>query len=139
MNLTYCPRCNNLFAKTVRDVCNKCAQEIEEEYERVSTYLRKNRGATINEVSEATEVSVQQITKFIREGRITTNYTPNLTIPCDMCGKPIQQGNMCASCRKKLQKEMEKLRQPQTPPSPRVSEFPIQHTGGLQIREHRKP
>ncbi len=33
MNLTYCPRCGNLFARGAREVCNKCTQEIEEEYD----------------------------------------------------------------------------------------------------------
>jgi len=139
MNLTYCPRCGNLFARGAREVCNKCTQEIEEEYERVAAYLKEHRGATINEVSEATGVSVKQITKFIREGRISTTYTSNITIPCERCGAPIQTGTLCASCRQKLTKEVQRLHQPAMEPAqPRVPETPPRHTGGLQIREHRK-
>jgi flagellar operon protein (TIGR03826 family) len=113
MSLTYCPRCGKLFAKGIRDVCHACFEEIEKEYERCAEYLRGHKGATIHEVSEATEVSVKQITKFIREGRISTANLDNMFIPCEVCGLPIKEGNMCGSCRSKLQRDISNLRQPE--------------------------
>lgn len=136
MNLTYCPRCNKLFAKGIRDVCNNCVLEIEKEYERVASYLREHKGANIHDVSEATGVSVKQITKFIREGRISTANMPNMTIPCEVCGLPIHEGNLCGSCRSKLQRDMKNL-QNSAPRNPAPSAHDPKGSQTFQIREHR--
>ncbi|GAE09095.1 flagellar protein [Paenibacillus sp. JCM 10914] len=79
---------------------------IEKEYEKCVTYLREQKGATIHEVSEATEVSVRQITKFIKEGRISIANAPNLAYPCEVCGILIRESNMCDSCRTRLTREL---------------------------------
>ncbi|GFN32662.1 hypothetical protein PCURB6_29220 [Paenibacillus curdlanolyticus] len=84
-------------------------------YELCAQYLRENRGATIYEVSEATEVSIPQITKFIREGRISLMDAPNLGYPCETCGQMIREGNICDSCRTRLQKDISKLNLNQKP------------------------
>ena len=102
MNLDNCPRCGKLFAKGIRDVCPACVREIDKQYESCAEYLLENRGASIVEVSEATEVSIKQITKFIREGRISLVDAPNLSYPCESCGVLIQSNNLCDSCRKRL-------------------------------------
>ncbi|MBO8164278.1 MAG: flagellar protein [Brevibacillus sp.] len=107
--LANCSRCDALFVQTVRDVCPKCYQEIEHEYEKCAKFLRKreNRGATIYQLSDATGVSVKQITRFIREGRISVLENPNLGYPCDNCGTMIQSGNYCNTCAKSLKRLIE--------------------------------
>ncbi|WP_139491155.1 TIGR03826 family flagellar region protein [Brevibacillus dissolubilis] len=107
-NLANCVRCDVLFVRGVRDVCPKCYQEIEKEYEKVAQFLRKreNRGSTIHQVSDATGVSVKQITRFIKDGRISVAGTPNLGYPCEQCGEPIRTGNMCESCMRSLKREI---------------------------------
>ncbi|MBP2118693.1 hypothetical protein J2Z45_002279 [Cohnella lubricantis] len=57
---------------------------------------------TITELSEATGVTVKQITKFVKEGRISMVDAPNLTYPCEVCGMPIREGSMCTGCRDRL-------------------------------------
>jgi flagellar operon protein (TIGR03826 family) len=109
LNISNCPRCGKLFAKGIHDVCFSCVKEIEHEYELCVEYLRENRGATIPEVSEATGVSVRQITKFIREGRISFVQAPNLVYPCEACGTPIRAGNLCDNCRQKFVKQAEQI------------------------------
>ncbi|UFJ40063.1 flagellar protein [Brevibacillus humidisoli] len=105
-NLANCSRCDTLFVKKLRDVCPKCYQEIEQEYDRCAKFLRKreNRGATIYQLSDATDVSVKQITKFIREGRISVLDNPNLGYPCESCGTMIRAGNLCETCGKSLKR-----------------------------------
>jgi hypothetical protein len=71
--------------------------------------LRKNRGATIYEVSEAAEVSMKQITKFIREGRISLFDAPNMSYPCEVCGLLIRDNHMCEACRTKLVKSVNRM------------------------------
>ncbi len=107
-NLANCSRCDALFVKGMREVCPKCYQEIEKEYDKCARFLRKreNRGATIYQLSEETGVSVKQITKFIREGRISVSSNPNLGYPCENCNTPITSGNICDNCSRELRREI---------------------------------
>ncbi|MCQ4088150.1 TIGR03826 family flagellar region protein [Saccharibacillus sp. JS10] len=102
MNLANCPRCGKVFVMNFKGICANCSKDIENEYEACVKYLRDNKGASMQELSEATEVSVRQITTFIREGRISTDSAPNLSYACEVCGTFIHEGNMCDSCRSKL-------------------------------------
>lgn len=111
MELSNCPRCGRLFAKAFRDLCPACLKEIEQEYERCVAYLREKRQAAMQELSEETEVSVRQITQFIKEGRISVYQAPNLTYECELCGSPIREGHMCESCRTRLIRDMNEARQ----------------------------
>lgn len=106
--LDNCPRCGALFVRGVRDVCNNCYQEIEKEYDKCAQYLRKreNRGANITQVSEATGVSVKQITRFVKEGRISVANHPNMGYPCEGCGILIITGSLCDDCAKGLKREI---------------------------------
>lgn len=106
INLGNCPRCGKLFAKNFRDICPACIKDIEHEYELCLEYLRAEKTATIQEVSEATGVSIRQITKFIREGRISIANNPNMMYPCEVCGVLIREGNMCDSCRSRLARDL---------------------------------
>lgn len=111
LNIANCPRCGKVFAKGVSDVCRNCLKEIEKEYELCAEYLRENRGATIYEVSDATGVSVRQITKFIREGRISLMDNPNMGYPCESCGILIREGHLCGECRQKFMKQAQRMQQ----------------------------
>ncbi|MGG3284514.1 TIGR03826 family flagellar region protein [Paenibacillus solani] len=106
MNLGNCPRCGKLYTLNIRELCSDCMKVIEKEYEKCATFLREQKGATIHEVSEATEVSVRQITKFIKEGRISIANAPNMAYPCEVCGTLIRESNMCESCRTRLTREL---------------------------------
>jgi flagellar operon protein (TIGR03826 family) len=110
LQLANCPQCGKLFRPGVHDVCPACVKLVEEQYEKCAAYLRENRHATIYELSEETVVSVRQITKFIREGRISLSDAPNLKYPCSSCGKLIGKGMMCDACRLKLKKEIAHIR-----------------------------
>ncbi|MCM3134938.1 flagellar protein [Paenibacillus polysaccharolyticus] len=106
MNLGNCPRCGRLYALNFRDVCSNCIKEIEQEYQTCVDYLRENKGANIQELSDETEVSIKTITKFIREGRISIENAPNMMYPCEVCGMLIREGHMCDSCRTRLTKDL---------------------------------
>ena len=106
MNLVYCPRCNKLFSKHFREVCNSCHQELEKDYERCIEHLRKNKGLTIQELADETEISIKQITRWLREGRISLFNAPNMTYPCEVCGTLIRENTMCDGCRGRLQKDV---------------------------------
>jgi flagellar operon protein (TIGR03826 family) len=108
-SLANCPRCGKLFVKGIRTICPDCFNLVEEEYKKVYEYVRnkENRRSTIYEVSEATGVSVRQITEFVRSGRLSIVDYPNLAYPCDSCGENlVLQGNLCEPCRERLAREI---------------------------------
>lgn len=109
MNLDNCPRCGKLFAKGLKDVCPSCVREIDKEYQNCADFLRENKGSSIHEVSDATGVSIRQITKFIREGRISIVNAPNLSYPCESCGTLIRDNHLCDDCRTRLTKAAKTL------------------------------
>jgi flagellar operon protein (TIGR03826 family) len=106
MNLVYCPRCDKLYAKTIRDVCNNCHNQLEKEYERCAEYLRQHKGLNIQQLSDDTEISVKQITRWIREGRISLYNAPNMSYPCESCGTLIRENPICDSCRSRLSRDV---------------------------------
>lgn len=109
--LSNCPKCGKLFVKGVRDVCLECFKVEEKEYLKVIEFLRQveNRNATLYETSEATEVSIKQITKFIRQGRVSLKGLPNMGYPCESCGSITKEGNLCSECRQKFASSVKKM------------------------------
>lgn len=106
MNVANCPRCGKIFVKGFNEVCPNCVKDLEQQYEKCLKYLRENKGTTINDLSEATGVAVKQITKFIREGRISIIHAPNMSYPCEVCGTLIRENTICEACRMKLVKDV---------------------------------
>lgn len=123
MDLANCPRCGKLFARHFRDICQNCHKELEAEYEVCIEYLRKNKGATITVLSDDTGVSIKQITRFIREGRISLYNAPNLSYPCEVCGVLIRDGNMCDNCRSRLRTEVRNMETDETRKARRANEL----------------
>lgn len=109
MNLDNCPRCGKLFAKNFRDVCPTCMRDIDKEYELCANYLREYKGSIITEVADATGVSIKQITKFIREGRISIMNAPNMSYPCESCGTLIRDHHLCDTCRQRIEKDKKQM------------------------------
>jgi len=110
--LANCPKCNRLFIKGVRDICDACHKEEEKAYETVYNYLKKreNRMATLVEVSEATGISEDLILKFIRQRRLQLASFPNLGYPCERCGAIIREGKLCIDCSRDLKREIDKMK-----------------------------
>ena len=107
--LCNCSRCGDLFVYRYKDVCPRCLKKVEEDFEICVRYLRnkENRQATMNEMSEKTGVSVDQITEFIREKRLLIDQVPNLSFPCEGCGTLIRSGRLCESCASNWKKELD--------------------------------
>jgi flagellar operon protein (TIGR03826 family) len=106
LNVANCPKCGKVYLKNIAGLCSACLKDIELQFTKCLHYLRENKGSSLLEVSEATEVSVKQITKFIREGRISIVGNPNISFPCEVCGKEIRDKHICESCRSKLVKDV---------------------------------
>ena len=111
LNVGYCPRCGKLFSRSYHDVCANCVKEIEEQYTLCRDYLKENKYATLSQLSEETGVPMKQILKFIREGRLATTDSPNITYPCESCGTPIREHYLCPNCRDRLAKKISRVQQ----------------------------
>lgn len=110
MDLANCPQCGKVYVKNIYSLCPTCIKEIEGQYQKCADYLRKNRTCTMQELSEGTGVSVKQIIRFIREGRISTKDAPNVLMPCEVCGEPMKTGTICENCRSKLAKDVNNMK-----------------------------
>ncbi|WP_127581205.1 flagellar protein [Paenibacillus koleovorans] len=111
MNLDNCPQCGKLYVKNSYNACPACLRAVEDQYQACVQFLRRNRTSSIYELSEATGVSVRQITKFIREGRITNREAPNVQTPCEVCNGPVKDGHICDTCRMKLSRDVNHLKE----------------------------
>lgn len=109
MNLGNCSQCGKLYVVNSLGLCAACLKDVEDQYHRCADYLRKNRASTMQELSDATGVSVRLITRFIREGRIGTKDALNLRYPCESCGEPIHDGNLCEVCRDRLRRQVNQM------------------------------
>lgn len=128
MELANCYRCGRLYAKAFRDMCPNCLKEIEAEYTKCVEYLRKERKASMTELSEETGVSVSQITKFIREGRISVAEFSNMTYACETCGGPLREGNLCENCRRRLLGELKRSTEQQDQNTARSDDASNRHS-----------
>ncbi|RZT21566.1 TIGR03826 family flagellar region protein [Fictibacillus sp. BK138] len=107
-NVINCPQCGRLFVKYLREHCDVCFKEEEQQYDKVYRFIRKseNRNATIIDVSEATSVSENKIIYFIHQGRIRVKGFPNFTYPCDGCQKPINDSRLCQDCKTRIMADL---------------------------------
>ena len=98
--LVNCTICGNLYLRTFTDYCLECYKEMEADFKFVQAFLKleEHRFVTLEDLSEATEVSTKRIATFIREGRIYGADFPNLGYPCAHCGAAIKRQLLCTSC-----------------------------------------
>lgn len=134
MELANCYRCGRLYTKAFKEICPNCLKEIEAEYKKCVEYLRKERKASMAELSEETGVSVSQITKFIREGRISVAEFPNISYACETCGGPIREGNICENCRRRLLGDLKRSNEQQEQSAARSND-PSNRTSTYRIAD----
>lgn len=98
-----CPRCKKIFTPLNNNLlCPNCIKEEEDEFQRVRNYVRENRGVDIHLTSEATQVSVKKIIRYLREGRLEVTEGMQDFLKCEKCGVPIRTGRFCKNCMDKM-------------------------------------
>lgn len=102
-NCKQCGRLYNYVGGTYKNLCPACADKIEAKFVSAKTYIEENPGASINEVSEAVEINVKQIEKWVREERLFFADDSPIGIPCEKCGKTIKTGRYCHDCATALE------------------------------------
>lgn len=112
MEVKNCKDCGRLFNYIGGDrLCPACMKKLDETYAKVKEYIYDHPGATINEVSEENEVSVNQIKKWVREEKLSFSDDSPVGLACESCGKLIKTGRFCKECKAKVANELESFRE----------------------------
>lgn len=86
--------------------CEKCTPIDNEMFHRVKEYIWEHGRATMLEASEATGVSIKQITQYLRDGRLEIPEDSEIFIRCELCGADIRYGRYCPECASRTVKEL---------------------------------
>lgn len=105
-NIFNCKRCGKIFQYSGKPICPDCVKKEDEAFEIARAYIKENPGHNMQEVSEATEIPIKTLTRFLREGRIEFSDGTTSYLSCQTCGTPIQSGRFCNNCLSKLGKEI---------------------------------
>ena len=65
-----CEQCGRAIVLSKFTLCYDCRHQEKLDVDKALDYLKEHRGATLNEVSEATGVDAQLVLKLIRGGRM---------------------------------------------------------------------
>lgn len=103
MEVITCKNCGRLFNHLSGPrICPGCARKLEDKFLEVKKYVRENPHVDIRELSQAMEVSVSQINRWVREERLIFSDDSPVGLPCESCGKTIKTGRFCESCKSQL-------------------------------------
>jgi len=99
-----CRKCGKVFSYLGgMPLCPACKGKDEEDFKRVKDYLYENPRSTLSEVSNALDMSVEKIKRFLRDGRLEiVGEEGNMVLECENCGKAIKSGKYCEFCEKEL-------------------------------------
>lgn len=99
--LKNCRWCNRVHSSPVRDLCQTCYEEEEQEFTMVYDYVREFPGLPVAEVSEATGVQVSRILQYLQQGRLNSQNM-EINLACEICGVNTNAGRICDDCRDRL-------------------------------------
>lgn len=127
-NLRNCSRCGRVFPYMGRNICPRCLEKEEDEYQVVRRYVRDNPGAGVIEVVEETGVEEDKILQFLRDGRLQAKGL-TASLHCERCGQSINSGRFCESCINEVNAEIQghlpqkaKSEEPKRPPRGKVKD-----------------
>ena len=112
MEVKNCKDCGKLFNYIGgAPLCPACLKKMDEKYAVVKEYIYDHPGASINEVSEECEVSINQIKKWVRDEKLSFSDDSPIGLACESCGKIIKTGRFCKECKARLANEVESFRE----------------------------
>ena len=103
MNVRACKGCKKLFNYIMgQSYCPACRERLEEKFQEVKKYIQDNRHATIPQVSEACDVTTNQIQQWLREERLQLGEGSGITLFCENCNAAIVTGRFCEKCKNSM-------------------------------------
>lgn len=124
MNVKNCRKCKRLFNYlSGPQLCPACRDELEKKFQEVKEYIRNNKGAHVQQVSEECDVDENQIRQWVREERLVFSDAAGTGMVCETCGTPIATGRYCDKCKNGLINGLtEAGKRPEAPKPERVRE-----------------
>ena len=122
MNARNCRKCGKLFNYVSGPpICMACREALEAKFQEVKEYIRDHVQATIPEVSEACDVSQNQIQVWLKDERLQLAEGSGITLHCENCNAPIYSGRFCEKCKSSMANQLhESIRKPEPPkPTPK--------------------
>lgn len=103
-----CAKCGNPMKYVYGEMyeCPECGYKELSDFGRVREYLEKNGPQTAIIIAENTGVSIDEINRFLKEGRIEIPDGSSSYIHCQSCGAEIRYGRYCPECIMKLTKNI---------------------------------
>ncbi len=103
MDVRNCKNCGKLFNYLGgQPICPDCGKKLEDKFLEVKQYIYDNPQASIQQVSEENDVSVQQLRAWVRQERLEFTEASLVGLNCEKCGALIRSGRFCAMCKAKL-------------------------------------
>lgn len=100
MDVRSCKKCGALFNfMSGLPLCPVCVKEIDEKFPTVKQYIYEHPGSAIQQVSEANEVPIIIIKKWVKEERLSFAEGSAIGVECERCGKMILSGRFCEACK----------------------------------------
>lgn len=105
MNLRNCKKCGKLHCDP-GPVCRSCLKREEEKFEEVKAYLKEYPNSPMTVVAQETGVTISELERYLREGRLEATVGIQDAVRCIKCGKPIIKGRYCAECERKKEQKL---------------------------------
>jgi len=115
MDIRNCKRCGKVFNYTGVSLCGECAQQEQEDFEKVRAYLFEHPNSTTIEVTNATGIDPKVISRLLKDGRLLADNvqaTNGGEFKCEKCGQTISRGRFCEKCVVELKDEFKKTTTP---------------------------
>ena len=110
MEARACRSCGKIFTYiTGIALCDACKKKREEQFQEAKKFINENRGATIDEVTEATGISQKLIRQWVKEERLVLSADSPIVFHCEHCGAVIRTGRFCEECKNKLGNNLDRL------------------------------
>lgn len=108
LDVKKCMRCGRLFKDDGynSNLCPSCITLDNDDFEKVRLYLYDHTTATAIELSEETGVSIVQIERYLKNGRLEIPEGSPIFIKCEKCGTDIRSGRLCSMCSLSLSNAM---------------------------------
>ena len=103
MEVRACRTCKRLFNYITGPVrCPACADALEKKFQQVKQYIWDNKTASLQEISDANDVSIGQLRQWVREERLSFTQDSPVGLECESCGATIKTGRYCDNCKGRL-------------------------------------
>ena len=87
-------------------MCPACMEALDKKFQVVKKYIQDNPKATMTEISQDNDISINQIERWIREERLTFADDSPIGIACEACGATIKSGRYCENCKNSLASQL---------------------------------